>query len=424
MRKTIQVFIVLKSVKRAFYFCLLSIIAPLYGIVDNRFRDPALNNKVFIVHDPEACTTFEGQLFVETAKHSFGCDQRTGLFELSSPYKLRQLDQALLASGRIEQSLIPSYWLGVLTEGRYVMSGHLQTQGFGFHFRQQYASHWELGVRGEILHANSRLTLIKDQAFDTGLGGQGNQNELTLLQESIHKALDLCPALWSDTVFGDMELYTRLFAHKNYAYKCRFIDAGLSFGIILPAAPARDIFNPASIPLGGNRHWGCFVDADLDAVLRYDMRAGFYLRVQKRFSRVDRLRVAQSGEPSMYGSVIGNFKVDPGVTVMFSPYFIQEGLREGFGIRIAYMGVKHFSDSFSDRRSDQSIEVNFDALKEESKWGKDYVTLSFLYDFAYGRVEHYFEPVIALTVDAPVDFWATERAAKTFGIAFALEMNY
>jgi hypothetical protein len=150
MRKKRQVFMALTWVNKGFYLCLLSCVASLYGIIDNRFRDPALNNKVFIVHDPEACTVVEFQPFVETAHHSFGCERETGLFALGSPYKLRQLDKALVVSGRAEQSLIPSYWHGVMTEGRFALGGHLQTQGLAFHVRNQFASHWEFGVRGEV----------------------------------------------------------------------------------------------------------------------------------------------------------------------------------------------------------------------------------------------------------------------------------
>ena len=268
------------------------------------------------------------------------------------------------------------------------------------------------------------MTLFENPAFDRNSPSQGSLRELVLVEEAIYKALEVEPALWSDTVLGDSELYVRLFDHQNYAYKCRFIDAGLSLGVIFPIAPARDIFNPASIPLGGNRHWGYFIEGDIDALLRYDMRAGFALRVQKRWARIDRLRVATNKEPSMYGAVIGDFRVDSGVTVMFSPYYIQEGLREGFGIRAAYMGVKHFTDKFGDARNDQSVSVNFDALKDESKWGHDYVSLTFLYDFAYGKVERCFEPVIGLTVDVPVNFWAAQRSANTYGIVFDFEMNW
>lgn len=425
MHKKLQLFFFLKRAKIILPLCLLGFIDPLYGIIDNRFRDPALNNKAFIVHDPNACTLFEVETFVETGRDSLACNNEIGLFAFGNPYKLREIDKALIASGRTTQSLIPSYWLGILTEGPYALTGHLQTQGFAFHVRQKIAPHWEVGLRGEVLHANTHLTLIQKPGFDKGFASQGNQRELQLLQESIHQALQVVPALWSDTVVGDFELYTRLFTQKNYAYKCRFIETGLSLGIILPAAPARNIFNPASIPLGGNRHWGWFIEGDVDAILRYDMRAGFAFRVQKRFARVEALRAPTGNEPSMYGAIVGKFDVHQGVTVMFAPYFIQEGLRDGFGIRLAYMGVKHFSDSFSPRCLDQkTATVNFDALKDESKWGKDYVTVSLLYDFAYGKIERCFEPVIELTVDAPVDFWATERAAKTFGIAFVLEMNY
>ena len=403
---------------------------PLQGVIDNRWRDPALNHQVFVSPDPDTCTILVLQPFFESAHHSFDCfGKDTGLFDITQLYTLKGLDDALLATGAIAQSLIPTFWAAALTQGPYFMRGKFQTQGIAFHWYHDISNHWAFGMRGEGLHANARMELVRDDAlFDGGLlvnvSNPGNERELTLLQEKLHAALEVQPAIWDDWMLGDFELYARLYSTKPYAYKCRHLDAGIALGLLIPAAPFRDINNPASLPMGGDRHWGLFLEGTLDAIVRHDIRAGFLLRYQQRFSRVDRLRVATAKEPLNFGAVVGDIRVTPGPTVMFAPYLIKENLRDGFGMRVGYTLVQHFRDSFSDCRADRTVPINFDILRNASVWGLDIATLGFLYDFAYDKVERHFEPVISIMVDVPVNFAASSLAAQTFGVAISMEASF
>ena len=426
MHKKIFTFAGIGCIRGILCFCGILFFSLAQGVIDNRFRDPALNHQVFITHDTDTQTVCIIQPFVETAHHSFDVfGKKSGLYDIGPLYSITAINNALLATKRIDQSLIPTYWTNLLTNGIYNMRGRLQTQGVAFHVYHEISNHWAFGIRGEGLHENSRMELVRDATFDGGLElTDGNLHELTLLQEKIDTALGLNPPLWNDWLLGDLELYVRLFNHARYAYKCRFIDAGLALGIIVPAAPARNINNPAALPMGGDRHWGIYVEGSFDAIVRHDIRAGFLLRYQQRFSRTSTLRVPTGNEPINFGAIVGDISVSPGLTLMFAPYLIKENLRDGFGMRLGYTGVKHFKDTFSDRRVNPKAPINYGVLCANSEWGLDYVTLGFLYDFAYDKVERNVEPVVSLLVDVPVDFLWSSRAAQTYGIALAVETSF
>jgi hypothetical protein len=395
-------------------------------MIDNRFRDPVLNHHAFVNIESEHCNLLTFQLFFETARHSVDCfGKDVPFFDYATPFHLVELNKAILQAGRSEQSLIPSFWQGVLTTGMFHMTGHFMTQGIACHWYHEFADHWAFGIRADALHAQTHMELVKVNNFDSGTNnGPGDMNELIGIVNNIDEALGLRCRSWSEFLFDDTEIYVKFFSQKPYCYKCRFVDAGVALGVIVPTAPGRDINNPASLSLGGDGHWGIFLDGTVDAVLRYDLHAGIWVRFQQRFPKTNLLRVPTGKEPEMFGAVVGNFLVRPGFTFALSPYLIKEGLREGFGLRVGYTLIKHFTDSFSDQRKDQSVPVNFAALRENSDWGRDYITVGFLYDFAYGKVERSFEPVVSLLVDAPVNLIATERAARTYGISLIMEATF
>ena len=408
------------------FIFLIIICCSLHGEVDNRFRDPVLNWRPFVAHDPESCTLFTIQPFFETARHSMNeFAKESPLYDYGVTYKLANINQAIVQAGLSPTSLIPTFWQGVLTVGEFRMTGHFETEGLAFHWYHIFANNWAVGMRGEAMHAQAHMELVKGHPFDTNtIGGPGDENELLSVIQSMDSALNTRSRAWSEFVLDDTELYVQLFTKWTYCYKCRFMKPGLTLGLIFPTSNTRTLNDPAAVPVAGDGHWGVFVDATLDAILRYDLRAGLWMRFQKRLPRTDRLRVPTALEPPMFGAVIGNFRVDPGLTFLLSPYLIKEGLREGFGLRVGYTFIKHFHDTFEDQRANKTVPVNLGTMIENSSWGLDYVTAGFLYDFAYGKVERSFEPVVSLLVDVPLDLLATERAFKTYGVSLILEASF
>jgi hypothetical protein len=393
------------------------------AVMDNRYRDNALMRYPFLVEDLSAF--FLIQPFLETAHDAFDqYGKTTGQFDFGTHYRLREVERALLASGRIDDRIIPTNMQGNLVIGPYLMDGRIETQGIAFQVYAPLSNCFAVGARGEFLHGNSRMEMTRDVDFDRVINGPGDEREVFLIKEQAAKALDLDPASWSAFMVGDLELYGRIFTSMDHAYKCRYFNAGANLGMILPAADARDINNPASIPLGGNRHWAVFGEASIDAILKQNIRAGLWIRLQHRFSRQSELRVPTAREPEMFGAVVGQIEVEPGLTGAFSPYFLFEELREGFGAYVSYMLVGHKEDSFCDRRKDKTVPINFDALTCVSDWGLEYISVAFLYDFSYGHQERCLNPIVSLKVDAPVHFLLTKRASKTYGASLVVEASF
>lgn len=406
------------------YLCFF-LTMPVWAVMDNRFRDPVLIYHPFL--EDQACSAFSVQPFLETSNNSFNeYGKRDALFNFGTKYRLRELDKSLIASGRTAGTLIPTHLQGTFHSGPYNMEGRIEIQGVAFNAYAPLNDWFAVGTRGEFLHATSRMELIKNAAFDTGvILGPGDAFEVLLLKESVHKALDLNPpGRWSAFMVGDAEVYGRFFTTLDHRYKCRFLDVGASVGLVLPAADARDINSPSSIPLGGDRHWGAFLEFNADLILKQDLRAGCRLRVQNRFGQTMQQRVPVGLEPEMFGAVVGDFYVNPGYTIGFFPYFVVEELRGGLGGFVAYSLVKHKKDKFSDQRVDQSVAVNFNALTCNSSWGYSYVTLGFLYDFGQGKKCREFDPVITCKIDAPVDFLVSERSSKTYGLTMIAEVSF
>lgn len=388
--------------------------------VDNRYLVPLFNKKPFI--SDQVCTVGAVKAFFMTAEHSFNQNGgKTGLFGYAEPFKLRELDKALIKSGRTSESLIRTDMQGFLTVGRYSMEGRFEAQGFALDWYTPVSDHWGFGFRSSIIHVNSRMELVRDAAFDSVIAGPGDDRDVFLTKESILNALELDPLVWSVTGLGDSEVYARLFWSHDYAYRCRYIDAGLSLGLILPTGKKRDYNNPASVPLGGDDAWGVFLDATIDAILKYNVRAGVAARFQQRFDTTQTMRFAAGKEPMVFGALVGEVQRDPGFTLALNPYLLLEEIRDGLGMRLGYTLVHHWKDYFCDRRKDRAVLLNTDSAIENSVWGLEHITFGFFYDFAIGKKERYFEPVVSLSIDAPIDGIASKRAFRTYGVSLTVE---
>lgn len=397
-----------------------------WGIfLDNRFLDPAFDRRFFL--RPREETTVEFQPFVLTADHSFdqyGHD--AGLFEYGNTrYGLRNLDNALVAAGTVPQSLVRSDWQGRLTNGPYGMEGTFDAHGIVVAFFAPLTEHFGVGIRTGFLKLNSCMHLFRDNAmFESIIAGAGDEYELQELQENIHNKLGVTSLASNVYSATDTECYLKLFSVHDYSYLCRLVDASLSLGFIAPTAKKRNILNPASISAGGDGHWGLFIEGDLDAVLRQDLRAGLILRAQQRLNNTRRERMPVGEEPPIFGALIGDATVKPGLTFVMSPYLMFEHLRNGLGISIGYTLVKHLRDGWIDCRKDQDIVANLAPVSAESPWTSERIYCGIFYDMDWASRYYRFSPIISLNVDVPVAWVDGKRSAETFGVSVGVEMHF
>ena len=199
---------------------------------------------------------------------------------------------------------------------------------------------------------------------------------------------------------------------------------GLRFGLLVPAGKRINICEPASVPFGGNGHWGFYFMGDGEFELKEDWKLGLYIGLSKRLAKTQWLRMPLANEPINFGLVQGYARVNPGVTFMFAPYFSVENLREGFGARIQYTLSAHQEDTWGDRRCDKTIRVNLKRVASFSSWSGGHITFTPLYDFGKMKVERGVDPIIYLAWDVPVNVFVTRRIPKTTKVSLGIEFNF
>jgi len=75
-------------------------------------------------------------------------------------------------------------------------------------------------------------------------------------------------------------------------------------------------------------------------------------------------------------------------------------------------------------RQDKKVSAQLGEVCNGSGWGSERVSCGVFYDLSKGRRHHALMPVISLTVDIPVSWFATERSMRTFGVSLAVESYF
>jgi hypothetical protein len=356
----------------------------------------------------------------EQEQGGFANEGDVPLFDINGIYNQVVLDNALQYVGLTNQSTFRSDLIGASSALKWSMDGIIRAQGLGFTFYQPFTRHFSWGFNFFMAHLNTGLHLHPNK-IDFNNYSPGDFADLYDENNLIQDILGLRAREYGTVGISDIEAYLRLGIVDDYKYKLRHLDFGFNFGVLIPTAQPIDYFNPAFIPLGGNGHWGIFASVDGQFELKENLGVGLLLRINKRFERKAHRRMVQFTEPNNYGVLFGASKVDPGVTVIFSPYGQLLRLRSGFGLQAQYTLVYHEGDHWCDLRNCGLPPANIELMNKRSKWASEYVNVAALYDFAKDSKERTFKPIITFAVDIPVQFLITKRVAKTFGISLTVE---
>ncbi|MCL5436577.1 MAG: hypothetical protein M1549_01710 [Candidatus Dependentiae bacterium] len=348
------------------------------------------------------------------------------LFEYGDvTYSARYLDKALLAAGTTRRSLLRSDWQSRLTRGPYIMGGTLSAYGAAVACYYPFANHVGVGIHTGAMKLMSAFHLARNiEGFEGAIFGPGDEYDLQVLQQQLHDALSINGYSSNRFTMFDTELYLHFFVVHDYQYLCRLVDAGLSLGVVAPTGKKRSPFDPASVPAGGDGRWGCYVEGNLDAILKQDLHAGLLVRVQKRLPNTSLQRMPVGDEPTMFGAIVGPARVNPGLTYIVSPYAMFEHLRDGFGLYLGYSITKHHQDYWTDERCDQSVPVKLNVLQEQSVWAAERVLVGIFYDLDLGSREYRFNPIISANLEIPVAWVMAERSAITYGLSLGVEMHF
>lgn len=391
-------------------------------VFDNRFI-PLLQRPRLIID--ESRSEFAVKWFMTTASKSFNQHQENiGLPEIFGKLDQIELAKAIQATGK--PNPLPSEFQGVLTKLPWDLQGKRQSQGVAFAWFQSITSWVSTGFSWLFMRVESRDDLL--------LEAQSAEPRLTikpgdaiLLDENLRQMFSDIGVLEGNTDqygFGDIDWYLRIGNMWDYTLRFRRIDAGARIGVLFPTGVTREPGRPASIPFGGNGHWGIYGALDGMFELKEDWKAGLLFRVNKRFKKTGIRRMPALQEPLIYGAICGDAEVNPGITAILSPYFLLENLREGLTLGLTATMTWHLKDSWCDKRADQSTPVNISSLENRSEWASEYFTLNVLYDFGKMKLKRDLNPVITFRWDIPSSLFIANRVNRTQRVTLGLDFVF
>jgi len=303
----------------------------------------------------------------------------------------------------------------------------INAQGFSFVYDQHIWEYFYAGASLFFMRAHSNFSFFFDKP-ESGL--KVSESELSDLRDSMwkmHKLIGITSHNFNEIGFGDMDLYLRVGNIWDYFYRIRRIDAGISLGFLLPTGKQRCLNIPSSLSFGGNGHFGMYGQLDAEFQVKEDMKLLLMFRASKRFSKTKQRRVPIAGEHPLFGTLIAPVSVDPGITLVFSPQFWWENLRQGFGLRLGYTLVYHRCDEWTDCRSAEAktdIPANLSAIRGNSAWESDYINASAYYDFYDDTQERDFAPIVSITWDWPSFILRGKKAPKIHRISLGVDVIF
>ncbi len=397
---------------------------------DNRYM-PLFDRPLFWLDNTSSF--FGVEVHAATADSAYGVDGKTvGIPEIHGEFDQKLLDDARALLGK--EKLVPTEIQGLTLP--WQLDGRLQMQGINFAWHQRVTHHFSFGATWTFMRVNSRHEYLflkqglpnsesrEDQRRASIISTESDELKLDKVRRQMYKDIGITQAHSEQRGFGDIDVYVRIGGDWEYEIKCRTLHAGLKLGTLIPTGEKRELSSPASIPFGGNGHWGMYGAIDADFEIKEDWKAGFSLRISKRLSKTTLARYSIAGEPSIFGSVVDNMGIKPGVTINFSPYIVFENLRDGFGLAVQYMMTSHQPDSLTDKRCDKTIKVNLCELEKQSKWGSSYFSFQAFYDFDKMSPKRGLGPVLYIRWDVPYKLFVTSRSLDTHNIGIGFEFTF
>lgn len=386
------------------------------ALIDNRFLP--FYHTIYI-RTFEKRSNLDSNFFMMFA-HGSRCDNNEdkSLFNFYGKYDLINIANSLEATGKCNP-LKPEWQ--VATEIPFDIAGKIDAQGLWFGTEINLNKCLYFGVRGAGLRLNSSQifniseTIEKDLHLDAG-----GKIQLDIERRNSTNLLDINSEQWSVTGLTDIDMYFRWGKIVEYSRKFKLIDSGLSLGVLIPTGVKRDIYNSASIPLGGNGLTGLYVMGDLHLEFMEDWWFGGWVQLVHRFSKTQKTRIPYNLEPEQYGALIQDVKIDSGLTFGACAYFRVLDFRKGLGGQLEYTIVKHFEDEFP---SISNVTVA-NSLEKKSSWLHEYFTAGILYDMHHAINCKKFDPYLYVNLDAPVFFAGSGEVPKTYRLSIGIEVNF
>jgi hypothetical protein len=403
--------------KNSFLKCMLLLVCfNTLALIDNRFLP--FYHTVYI-RTFEKRSNLDFNFFMMFAHKSRLAGNAEGnLFELYGEYDLLKIADSLEAVGKTNP--LKPEWQAA-KEIPFDLVGKIDAQGVWFGGEINLRECLYIGARGAFLHLTSSQRFDFSEKIGNDLHlDSGGKIQLEIERREASNLLDIRSEQWTVNGMTDMDLYFRLGKIKEYTHKFKLIDYGLTLGVYAPTGTKRDIYNSASIPLGGDGFTGLYAMADVNLELMEDWWFGGWAQVVHRFSKTQKMRIPQDKEPQNYGAFVENVYVEPGLTLGISAYFRVLDFRKGLGGQAQYTLVNHFEDEFP-FLTNRSVASS---LEKKSEWLHEYFTVGLLYDMHHAIHCKNYDPYLYVNLDAPVYFVGSENVPKTFRVSLGIEVNF
>lgn len=395
-------------------------------VYDNRYA-PEYMSPILFKPRPRMDSNFQAIPIYMRANHSFGDMDSIGYPELNGLYNLADINRGLMAANVIQEDLFRSDLRG-LPKVIWNRQGRLDIEALALYYQNILCDNVIVGSSYLFGHVNSRHDFILNKGSDTSIPNikQGDEEYLYMLRAQVMDKLNVDYAIFRKVISGDLDLFFKFGKQWQYRYRCRSIDAWLTTGAIFPIGNPYEINNPASIILGGNRHWGVYLGVQGHAEVREDWHIDILFRAIKRLPKTfSCARMPGANELFDYGAIVGPMYVNPGYTFAFSGFLILEDFSyDGLGAKLGYTVIGHLEDKLVDKRKDQTIPSNLKAGMELSSWGIEFVRACVFYDFAKKLDYPSSLPSLSLYLDVPVHSTISKRSVKTYAISLAIETNF
>jgi len=387
-------------------------------VFDNRYF-PLIQEPYITIPDRPNHVRLDG--FVTTGNQANG--NRNGVFigipELFGTFDLGALARAF-SYENLPNPLSPTLTAADLP---YTLEGKIQTQGLSFSFYHDIRYKVGFGFYIMAMQSNSSLNFL----YKGGANVILSPSDIAALGTSLRQMVSTL-GLTCDHVhqigFGDIDAYLRYADRWEYLFKFRSIQAGARLGVLIPTGQRKNIYQPASVPFGGNGFWGFYGAVEAEFEVREDWKAGLYVRVSKRIPQTHTERLPALQEQPLFGTIVEPVLVNPGWTGVFLPYVCWENLRQGLGLRGQYTLIAHEQDSWKPKGQIPISAQNIEFIDKRSYWASEYVTLTGFYDFGKMKRERCHEPIILLSWYIPVSLLVAKQAVRSYKVSIGVEYSF
>lgn len=353
--------------------------------------------------------------------------ERSDLFNFASVLNLYAIEEGInyTKSQLLETDLVtelPSEWKASDSLIYISMPGKINGIGFSWDIIKEIFNNTYLGWTSGFISNQSAINLDSRSLNSKFNLNFSNFFEILRVYKNLSSYLKINDIFEKRSSILDQNFYINYKFFIDFLAGLKKISCDLKAGLIIPTASDTNVYNPSSVPLGTNGHYGIYGSFELDFLLKEDLSLGFLTRIYNLFSKDKLYRISSQNENPLYGSILENAHVNPGLTSAFSIYLMMEGIREGLGLKFDYSTFNHFSDKIE--LFNKNLNYNEDYNREYTKWAQEHFGFSIFYDFMRNENEYSFEPFLSFTAKIPVNFFFSHNSTKCFSLALSLEISY